>query len=458
MAGMEETDDSEKTQAVEEDCLFVWHEESKLYFHASTGFYHDPYAGWYYSCSDGLYYTFENGTYVPLTYNKEEKCAVPKCTSSLSSETAQDYSCFPQHSPNDGTTSEPPPSQWIEETLIDLYLSGYNSTEVAPDSLTVSPENEQSYWVQCRGLTDHLDSDELPVYPNGTENQQSDEWDPTIEQKMDVLTDIISSNEEEKWQAQYGQVTQIADEEFPPFSAVDLWDWEMVMETTKKNHVARLIGRLSKRSSKPHPSVSAISGLLKTATVREVHLNLVRVASGIVYRLRSPNIKYLVSLSAYDSSNPTKDWDFPDIFASDHEYGGVLHDQDRSLDWVDHTTSSTTINELPCMDKKKSNSTYRDRAAERRALHGGFGIGPGQKNVLDRNCGSAEPEISEEEALYEATNASFGPGSYARKILQSMGWKNGESLGSSNKGILEPLCPVGNKGYAGLGWNTARGL
>lgn len=314
-----------------------------------------------------------------------------------------------------------------------------------------------SYRVQRGELTDHLDSDELLVCQNGTENQQSDEWDPTIEQKMDVLNDIILSKEEEKWQAQYGQVTQVADEEFPPFSVVDLWDWEMFKETTKKNHVARLIGRLSKRSSKPHPSMPANGRLLKTAAVREVHLDLVRVASGRVYRLRSPNIKYLVSLSTYDSSNPTKDWDFPDFFASDHEYGQISHDQYRSLDGDNHTTSAT-INELPCMDKKKSNSAYRDRAAERRALHGGFGTGPGQKNVLDRNCGSAAPEISEEEALYEATNASFGPGSYARKILQSMGWKNGESLGSSNKGILEPLRPVGNKGYAGLGWNAARGL
>lgn len=51
---------------------------------------------------------------------------------------------LPQHSPNDGTTIEPPPSQWIEETLIDLYLSGYSSTAVDPGSLTVSPVNELS--------------------------------------------------------------------------------------------------------------------------------------------------------------------------------------------------------------------------------------------------------------------------------------------------------------------------
>lgn len=35
--------------------------------------------------------------------------------------------------------------------------------------------------------------------------------------------------------------------------------------------------------------------------------------SGKVYRLRRPGTKYLSSLSTYDSSNPTKDWGFPDL-------------------------------------------------------------------------------------------------------------------------------------------------
>ena len=38
--------------------------------------------------------------------------------------------------------------------------------------------------------------------------------------------------------------------------------------------------------------------------------------SGKLYRLRNPSRKYWASLSAYDSSNPTKDWGFPDIYAN----------------------------------------------------------------------------------------------------------------------------------------------
>ncbi|KAH0469770.1 hypothetical protein IEQ34_001328 [Dendrobium chrysotoxum] len=89
MAGTDEQEDFEKSRAMECDSLFVWDEESKLYFHASTGFYHDPNDGWYYSSRDGLYYTFENGTYVPVTCTEEEKSAARKCSSSFSSKPTQ---------------------------------------------------------------------------------------------------------------------------------------------------------------------------------------------------------------------------------------------------------------------------------------------------------------------------------------------------------------------------------
>ncbi|XP_020683978.1 uncharacterized protein LOC110100701 [Dendrobium catenatum] len=485
MAGTDEQEDFVKTRAMECDSSFVWDEESKLYFHASSGFYHDPNDGWYYSSRDGLYYTFENGTYVPVTCNEEEKSAARKCTSPFSSKPTQLDSGIPQHFPTDETKNELPPSQWIEETLIDLYLSGYKNEEVNSDSLLAPLTNEQGCQVQCEGQTDYLALAGPFVCQNGTENKQNDESTSDYVQNMDELTDISLSKEEENWYAQYGQVTRVGDDDLPNFSAVDLWDWEIIMETTKNNHAARLMltfpdemkvlrhplpiqlpqtpyftifSSLLRSESFSTPSHDQTPSILKTAAIRDVHLDFVRVTSGRVYRLRSPSMKYLVSLSTYDSSNPTKDWDFPDFLASNYEYTPVSHDQVYNLDGVDYQSSFTTIDELPSTAKKKTSSEYRDRAAERRALHGGFGTGLGQKSFLDENCISEEPQTPETDGvLNEAINASFGPGSYARKILEGMGWKHGESLGSSNKGILEPLCPAGNKGYAGLGWNHTRG-
>lgn len=86
--------------------------------------------------------------------------------------------------------------------------------------------------------------------------------------------------EEEKWLAQYGQVEQEIDDQ-PLFPSIDLWDWDMVKESVSKGQpMARLVGRLVKGSSKPHPSLPACGGLLRTAPVHEVHLDLVRVSSG----------------------------------------------------------------------------------------------------------------------------------------------------------------------------------
>lgn len=58
-------------------------------------------------------------------------------------------------------------------------------------------------------------------------------------------------------------------------------------------------------------------------------------------------------------------------------------------------------------------------------LHGVFSVGPGQKNPIgDDNDTPQSPVAScPQEAAAEALEMSFGAGSYARKILKGMGWK-----------------------------------
>jgi len=88
------------------------------------------------------------------------------------------------------------------------------------------------------------------------------------------------SPEEEKWLAQYGQVERLNDDQpLPP--TIDIWDWDVVQDHVSKGQpVVRLVGCLSRGSSKLHPSLPARGGLLRTAPVREVHLDLVRVSAG----------------------------------------------------------------------------------------------------------------------------------------------------------------------------------
>lgn len=93
--------------------------------------------------------------------------------------------------------------------------------------------------------------------------------------------------EEENWRAQYGQVVQDAELPIPESSLISLWDWEMVTKPRNdgKGEVPRLVGRLAKQSAKLHPSLPSGGGLLKTAPICEVHLDLVRVTTGLHFPL-----------------------------------------------------------------------------------------------------------------------------------------------------------------------------
>lgn len=269
--------------------------------------------------------------------------------------------------------------------------------------------------------------------------------------------------DEETWRSQYGQVVKSDEELAPAFPVVDLWDWTMVTGTRKdgQGQVSRLVGRLLRRSVKLHPSMPSNGGLLKTAPICEVHLDLVRVTSGQVYKLRSPSVEHLACLTSYDSSNPTKDWDFPKLSLDRQSQilpKSCKNPESKIIEGIAvHKDVSTK--QLHVSSKNKGHA-YRDRAAERRALHGSFGVGPGEKKAkVDVDSAPSSP-VSDcpEEAAAESLNMSFGDGSYARRIMENMGWKEGEALGSSMKGLTEPLQAVGNKGNAGLGWDHRRKL
>lgn len=96
------------------------------------------------------------------------------------------------------------------------------------------------------------------------------------------ISDAGDSWEEENWRAQYGQVIKSEDSN-PNIPVLDLWDWAMVSGVKKdgKGQVTRLVGRLVRQSTKLHPSMSSGGRLLKTAPIYEVHLDLVRVTSGL---------------------------------------------------------------------------------------------------------------------------------------------------------------------------------
>ena len=94
---------------------------------------------------------------------------------------------------------------------------------------------------------------------------------------------------------------------------------------------------------------------------------------------------------------------------------------------------------------QQKDHAYRDRAAERRTLHGGFGVVPGQKKSADDDSSTAVSDTPEEAAA-EALNISFGVGSYAaRKDGQKRGKNNWKLHHGFLKNGSSRLCSKSNR-------------
>jgi len=170
-------------------------------------------------------------------------------------------------------------SHRMEETLINLYLSGYSNREViAESSLGNTHINEEDRNETTGDKLSNLTSGSASASLNDATSQQVEN-----ERETKNSTDVDESlgEEEEKWLAQYGQVERVNDDA-PLLPTIDIWDWYVVQDHVSKGQpVARLVGCLSRGSSKLHPSLPTRGGRLRTASVSEVHLDLVRVSTGM---------------------------------------------------------------------------------------------------------------------------------------------------------------------------------
>ena len=69
---------------------------------------------------------------------------------------------------------------------------------------------------------------------------------------------------------------------------------------------------------------------------------------------------------------------------------------------------------------------YRDRAAERRTLHKGIGIGPGQKYISERELEKQEADAATQMPAVLAKTAAarpIGRDNVGKRMLEGMGWK-----------------------------------
>ncbi|KAG6547129.1 hypothetical protein Mapa_011381 [Marchantia paleacea] len=336
-------------------------------------------------------------------------------------------------------------------------------------------------------------------HENGETGQYNEVDDLDLEEGEISLVDEISSvdeqkKEEEQWHAQYGQVVREKSRDYMIPGAVDLWDWIILDKESKASKQGKskkqLVGRIVSSVTRLHPSLSGTSGLIRTSAIKAAELDFVKVSSGKIYRLRRPSRKHLASAGTYDSSNPTKGLGFPALglaaldSPNENATGVVTVPREQSKGRADSLVSKPFIpntghwrfqrllptkkgrgvpaallaskylspEEMLINEQRKQR--YRDRAAERRHLHGGFGVGPGQRgvSVLEEERLEADEAIGMAGALEKAAAAPpIGRENVGKRMLEGMGWKEGQTLGVEG-GLVNPLQAQGNVGRAGLGW------
>lgn len=339
---------------------------------------------------------------------------------------------------------EEPGNSGVDGEGNDPYIGEYSTYRKSP------PANGEG---QLHGVGDimgtgYLHMTQGSVDMNGTE--------------IDLST--FDTAAEEQWQAHYLQTATLKARSH--IGSMDLWDWSIIEQEKKlgKKKVKktfRLIGRLAPNATQVHPSLRGSGGLIRTTPIREADHEFVKVSSGRVYKLRRPSSKHLTTYPGYVSSNPTQGWGFPLINA------------DTEVDHIDtipgptlSSTGSGQFNKQLAPKKKyarpkfkgidgEPQPKYRDRAAERRILHKGFGIGPGQKAVSIHELEKEEADAATEMpgALEKAASARpIGRDNIGKRMLEGMGWKEGQSLGSGDGGLVDPILALGNTGRTGLGW------
>ncbi|KAL2613262.1 hypothetical protein R1flu_024954 [Riccia fluitans] len=307
----------------------------------------------------------------------------------------------------------------------------------------------------------------------------------------EINTEDEQKKEEEQWQAQYGQVVREKTPKYVVPGAVDLWDWGILDKESKAPKLGKLkkqlVGRIVSSVTRLHPSLSGSSGLIRTSAIIAAELDFVKVSSGKVYRLRRPSRKHLAAVDSYDSSNPTKNLGFPAIGlaaldTSDQNNVGAASDESQgrshtlvSKPFIPNTghwrfrrllsakkgrplpavlMASRYLSPEETLINEQRKQRYRDRAAERRNLHGGFGIGPGQKgvSVIEEEKMEADEAVGMVGALEKAAAApALGRENIGKRMLEGMGWKEGQSLGVEG-GLVNPIQAQGNVGRAGLGF------
>ncbi|XP_064400209.1 RNA-binding protein 5-A-like isoform X2 [Halichondria panicea] len=227
---------------------------------------------------------------------------------------------------------------------------------------------------------------------------------------------------------------------------MERWAKSVNAAKSAQKQQVNMLTQQSKPLAKPSTSKSIPSvGIAVGNTVPQVEKPVPRNDISVTPLPRNTLPRHTLPSGA--DTNPTHtDWDqlacllckrkFPskDVLVK-HQQFSDLHKQNL-LKWKNpqQTAASTS-----------DQTRYRDRAQERRVLVGSSAIVPEWKKKIDQEM--AQPPIPyEQPTIHGLKEDNIG-----NKMLTAMGWSDGQGLGRSNQGIVEPIKAEIRQSAAGLG-------
>ncbi|XP_057422392.1 SUPPRESSOR OF ABI3-5 isoform X2 [Lotus japonicus] len=420
---------------------FVWDEASGYYYDAASGFYYDGNTGLYYDGNNGIWYSYDHQTqqYIPCTDQNQNKTANSESEPSKAS---------------DGPSSKK------------VVIS-------APATTVTSIEKPASL------------ADAVQAAATAALAAEKKEKEKLKEIKLASKTSILANKKKMnnvltmwKQRSHEGQATRVAlDDNQSSISADDRSyssghsaknkskNETTVRESTASNlgvHTTRAQIAATDSQAQPRPVSNSLGGTLM-GVIRGSGRGAVKSdASYSGSTTAAPSMASSSSANIDGQSTPTPYR--TDVSALGSYTPSVTAGSGRRR-FSEMPHSASTQKELP-------QTTYRDRAAERRSLYGSsssigndledLDIGDSNRDFTSRKGdpmpfppgvggGRTVGDVNLDTFEVIAADKAIDENNVGNRMLRNMGWQEGLGLGKDGSGMIEPVQTQAMENRAGLG-------
>ncbi|XP_062107657.1 SUPPRESSOR OF ABI3-5 isoform X1 [Humulus lupulus] len=432
---------------------FVWDEASGYYYDAASGFYYDGNTGLYYDSNNGVWYSYDDQAqqYIPCTDQNDNKTTTSQSELSKVSDGSKDRKVVIS-APATTSTSE----------------KGSSLPDVVQAAATAAIAAEKK---EKEKLKEIKLASKSSILAN--------------KKKMNNVLSMWKQRSHE------GQTTRVAlDDSQPTVSAEDrALHGGQASKNKFKSEVLSVKENVTTSTGLPTTVFSSQNSRPVSNSLGGSLMGVIRGSGrGVTksdpsfYGLSTGVSTSLVSTANVAGSAPLANQEIPHVVTSFKIDASALGSYTPP---VSAGSGKRRFSEMPLPvasgQKEQFQTTYRDRAAERRSLYGSslsvgdnlsdLGFGDATRDFVPRKgsldpmpfppgVGGGRPAGDAMLSSYEVitTEKAIDESNVGNRMLRSMGWQEGLGLGKDGSGMKEPVQAQAVESRAGLGSSRQKKL